>query len=379
MSFFKKIKFFVKSNYPILTSFLIKLRDNNSLIRIFKRKFFITLTKNVHGKKIIKSERGFIIDFSLENYVSFAIRPKKAKNISTNIENYKNSSTAIILQGSIYGLENFVEETIFIYKKLFPNIKIILSTWEDEVKVDFLKKFDNDKDIKIVLNKKPITKFNVDLQTYSTFSALLYAEGEKIKYCLKTRTDCRIYKKNSITFLKNLLKAFPVDQKYQFLKERVVSCSIDTRKYRIYGLSDIFLFSSTENLKKYFNKDNLIDSLKKMNLDTYPSIKNDTAIINEMFLCSRYINKNNIDLQWTLVDWWQKCRELFIIVDANSLDFFWYKYEWKYEQRFITNYTSNFEQSLQYSDWLNLYMNNDLKFNENLKEKWKIVNGVFVQ
>ena len=116
-----------------------------------------------------------------------------------------------------------------------------------------------------------------------------------------------------------------------------------------------------------------------MNLDTYPSIKSDTAIINEIFLCSRYIYKNNIDLQWTLVDWWQKCRELFIIVDDNSLDFFWYKYEWKYEQRFITNYTSNFEQSLQYSDWLNLYMNNDLRFNENLKEKWKIVDGVFVQ
>ena len=379
MSFFKKIKIFAKSNYPVLTSFLIKLRDNNSIIRIFKRKFFITPSKNVHGKKIVKSERGFIIDLSLDNYVSFSIRPKKAKNIFTDIELYENSSTAIIIQGSIYGLEHFVEETIYIYKKVFQNIKIILSTWEDEVKVDFLKKFDNDKSIKIILNKRPITNFNVDLQTYSTFSALLYAEEKQIKYCLKTRTDCRIYKKNSILFLKNLLKTFPIDQKYQFLKERIISCSIDTRKYRVYGLSDIFQFSSTENLKKYFYKDNLIDSLKKMNLNTYPSIKNDTAIINEIFLCSRYIYKNNINLQWTLDDWWQKCRELFIIVDANSLDFFWYKYEWKYEQRFSTNYTSNFEQSLQYSDWLNLYMNNDLKFNENLKEKWKIVDGVFVQ
>ena len=254
MSFFKKIKIFVKSNYPILTKFLIKLRDNNKLIRGLNRKFFISLTKNVHGKKVIKSESGFIIDFSLDNYVSYVVRPKKADNITTNIENYDNPSSAIIIQGSIYGVEKFVEETIFIYKKLFQNTKIILSIWENEAKENFLKKFESDKNIKIIINKKPITNFNVDLQICSTLSALLYAEEQKIEYCIKTRTDCRIYKKNSITFLNNLLKNYPIHPSYKFLKERIISCSIDTRKYRVYGLSDIFLFSSTKNLKNILIK-----------------------------------------------------------------------------------------------------------------------------
>jgi hypothetical protein len=179
--------------------------------------------------------------------------------------------------------------------------------------------------------------------------------------------------------LKNLLKNYPINQKYNKLEDRIISCSIDTRKYRVYGLSDIFLFSSTQNLIKYFNKKDFEKSLNEMGLGNYPSLKNDTAVINEIFLCARFLKDNNIEIDWTLKDWWNKCREIFCIIDANTLDFFWYKYEWQFEQRFNTNYTSEFEQSMQYSDWLNLYQNPNFIFNENLKEKWKIMDGIIEQ
>ena len=42
-----------------------------------------------------------------------------------------NSDTAIIIQGAIDD-SNFVEETLKIYDKIFPNSVIILSTWENE-------------------------------------------------------------------------------------------------------------------------------------------------------------------------------------------------------------------------------------------------------
>ena len=379
MSFFKKTKIFIKSKYPLLTNFFIRIRDNNNLIRILKKPFFISLTKNIHGKKIVTSERGFLFDFSTDNFVSYFFRPKKSLNLKSNIESYNNNSVAIIIQGSINGLENFVEETLLIYGKLFKNNIIILSIWKNEVTDNFLQKFNDNEHIKIIINSVPTTNFNVDLQTYSTNSALEYANKEGIKYCIKTRTDCRIYKKNAIFFLKNLLKNYPINKNYQFLDDRIISCSTDTRKYRVYGLSDIYLFGSTKNLKNYFNNTSFVNSLMKMNLGNHPSIKNDTAIINEIFLCARYMHNNNIEIKWTLDDWWNKCREIFLIVDSSSLDFFWYKYEWKYEQRFNTNYTSDFEQSIQYSDWLNLYSDDNFNFNKNLKEKWKIQDGVFVQ
>ena len=114
-----------------------------------------------------------------------------------------------------------------------------------------------------------------------------------------------------------------------------------------------------------------------MNLGNYPCIKNDTAIINEIFLCARYMQKNNIEMQWTLKDWWNKCREIFLIVDSNSLDFFWYKYEWRFEQRFDTNYTTNFDQSIQHSDWLNLYTDNKF-FKKNIEFFLYILQSVLV-
>lgn len=379
MSFYKNLKLKIKSNFPNLVKFLINMRDNNFLIRILKRPFFISATKKVHGKKIVGSEKGFLFDLSFNNYVSYSFRPKNQKNSKFSEEVYDNSSTAIIIQGPLYGLESFVEETLSFYSELFQDILIILSTWEDECKIEFVNKFKNHPNIKIILNTKPITNFNVDLQTLSTSEALDFANKKGINYCLKTRTDCRIYKKNSLLFLKNLLKNYPINRKYSELNERIISCSIDTRKYRVYGLSDILLFSTTKNLIQYFNKKNYQLSLNKMGLNNHPCIKNDIAVINEIFLCARFLQMNNFEIDWSLEDWWNKCREIFCIVDASSLDFFWYKYEWRYEQRFNNNYTSDFEQSMQYSDWLNLYQNPSYTFNIKFKEKWKIKDGLIEQ
>lgn len=379
MSFFKKFKFIIKSNFPNLVRFLIKIRDNNNFLRILKKSFFLSASKKVHGKKIIKSEKGVLLDFSIDNYVSYTFRPKKSINSEFSSEVYDNSSTAIIIQGPLYGLENFVKETLLFYSKIFENVLIILSTWEDECKKEILNEFKDYENIKIIRNIKPKTAFNVDLQTLSTSEALNFAEEKNIKYCLKTRTDCRVYKKNSIFFLKNLLKNFPVDKNYIEFNERIISSSVDTRKYRVYGLSDILLFSTTKNLIKYFDKKDYKTSLIEMGLGSYPCLKNDIAVINEIFLCARYLKMNNLEINWSLDDWWNKCRHLFCVVDANSIDFFWYKYEWKYEQRFSTNYTSDFEQSMQYSDWLNLYLNSDYKFNTDFKEKWKIKDELIEQ
>ena len=379
MSFFKNLKFIIKSNFPNLVRFLIKIRDNNYFLRILKKPILISASKKVHGKNIVKSERGVLFDLSVDNYVSYTFRPKKSKNSDFNEEVFNNSSTAIIIQGPLYGFKNFVKETLLFYTKIFENVPIILSTWEDECKKEFLNEFEKHKNIKIITNTKPQSTFNVDFQTLSTNSALDFAKSKNIDYCLKTRTDTRIYKKNSLFFLKNLLKSFPVAKKYEKLKNRIITCSIDTRKYRVYGLSDILLFSSTENLIKYFEKKDFSTSLKDMGLGKYPCLKNEIAVINEIFLCARFLQMNNIKIDWSLEDWWNKCREIFCIVDSNFLDFFWYKYEWKYEQRFNVNYTSSFEQSMQFSDWLNLYQNPNFVFKDKFKEKWQIKDGIIVQ
>ena len=126
-------------------------------------------------------------------------------------------------------------------------------------------------------------------------------------------------------------------------------------------------------------KENFEFSLKKHNFGSHPSIIKDTAVINEIFLCARFLASSNININWSLEDWWDKCRDLFCVVDPATIDLFWFKFHWKFEQRFLTNYTSDFSQSLQFSDWLNLYNDKNFKFDVNKKEKWKVEGGLFVQ
>ena len=122
---FKNLKNLIKRKLPYLTFILIKLRDNNYFLRKINN-FFFKFDKNVHGKKIIKNEIGVLIDLSFNNYVSHTIRPKKAKNIEPDDEEYNNESTAIIIQGSIYGIKNFVIETIKLYQSLSGEFSPIL-------------------------------------------------------------------------------------------------------------------------------------------------------------------------------------------------------------------------------------------------------------
>lgn len=376
--FYNKLKKALKKQFPFFVKKLIVIRDSSNLMRFIKNFFFINLKKNIHGKKIVSREKGILFDFTISNFVSFTIRPKKASNVIIEKESYLNKDTAIIIQGNLDGLKNFVKETIEIYLKLFQSSTIILSTWDTDIDEKFLNDY-KDK-IKIIINKKPKNIFHsTDLQTISTQAAVRLAKDLDLKFCLKSRTDCRIYKKNTVTYLKNLLNLFPINSNNENLKSRVISCSVDTRKYRVYGFSDIMLFGSTENIGKYFSDESFEEGIKKHNFGDYPSTINETAVVHEIFLCARFLKDSNITINWTLEDWWNKCRDIFCVVDPSTIDLFWFKFHWKYEQRFLTNYTSDFTQSLQFSDWLNLYSDKNYKFDENKKEKWKIENGLFTQ
>ena len=80
------------------------------------------------------------------------------------------------------------------YKKYFPKSKIILSTWENENSNE-LKIYDKYID-ELILNQYPLESGwgNLNFQIENTRSAIKWADKNNIKYSIKTRTDCRIYK-----------------------------------------------------------------------------------------------------------------------------------------------------------------------------------------
>ena len=79
--FYNNLKNFLKKKFPKVVKKLIVIRDSSKFMRYIKNFFFINLKKNIHGKKIISKERGLLFDFTLDNFVSYYLRPKTSSNI----------------------------------------------------------------------------------------------------------------------------------------------------------------------------------------------------------------------------------------------------------------------------------------------------------
>lgn len=375
--YLKKLKEFLKKNFPRTSKRFIYLRDNNNFIRSLLKTSIINVNKNIHGKKIVTQPGKILKINNRNNFISYTIRPKYADDTFPNfsIKKSDNNDHAIIIQGPIKNYEKFVIETLKLYNKIFSNITIILSTWDDEISQDFIIKIKSFNNLKLIKNKKINFLENIDLQILSTNNALKLAKTLGLKYVLKTRTDCRVYNKNSFLFLENLMKTFPITNNNNF-KHRILASSMDTRTYRIYGLTDICLFGSIEDFLIYFDETNYIDSLKDISVDFKKPIINDTAIINEIFLCARYLKNKNVKLQWTLEDWWLQCRNLFCIFDHQSLDLFWYKYHWEFEQRFTRNYSTDYNQCMSFATWLSIFNNKIDTLDQSNQERWTLTDGL---
>ena len=96
---------------------------------------------------------------------------------------------AIILQGPVCHRKNFTIETIRRYRGLYPDIKIYLSTWENET-VDF----DPEKEgFTLVRNPLPADPGpgNINFQILSTRYGLKAARRDGCRWAMKTRTDIR--------------------------------------------------------------------------------------------------------------------------------------------------------------------------------------------
>ena len=341
----------------------------------FKKKFkkfnFLktNLNKKIEHQKIIENESGFIVDLTKNNYLTYHLRPKLAENFNLESTCKIEEKIAIIIQGPIKEKFNFLKNTLNIYKKIFKNSLIIISTWENE-NIDLINSLKNENTF-IIFSKEPTkSQSNINHQIFSTNIGLELALKKGAKYSIKTRSDVRINKNNLETYLISLLSTFPVKEN-NFIKSRIVVPSLITFKYRLYSLSDITMFGETSDLIKYFKNEKFEQGIKKFNFNNENLLIEQTPIIAEIFLCSRFINQIEGNISWNLDNWWRCLKNYFCVIDNSSLDLLWYKYDWEYEYRYLRTYSDKFARAIDFQDWLSLYnghINNwDLASNEHEK------------
>ena len=337
------------------------------------------LDKKTAGQSLIKNEKGFLIDLTLNNYLTYHLRPKLSQDFDLESTCEISEKFAVIIQGPIKENSDFLKHTLKIYKKIFKNSLIIISTWEDENK-ELIEELHGENIHIILSDDKEIKKSrsNVNKQIISTNVALNFAKTQNVKYCLKTRTDQRIYNNNLETFLISLLKTFPVKEN-KLIKSRILVPPMGTFKFFLYHLTDLMMFGETQDLINYWDKESYDVGLKKMGLNEKKFFINDTPLCPETFLCSRFIGKIEDNVVWDLENWWRCLRDYFCIIDNSSLDSLWFKYEWEVEYRYLKTYSDKISRTIDFHEWLSLYNNckNNWHLYSNEHEKFEEFNDSY--
>lgn len=285
-----------------------------------------------------------IYNFIWSEYLTVVKRPQK-KNINSNMYFEKNdhSDTVLIMQGPLSEKGNFTFETLKIYTSIFPSLKIVLSTWNDEKK-SMLHEIEK-LGITIIRNIKPVNsgQQNINYQIASSMSGIEMAKKQNFKYCIKTRTDQRFLNVQSLSYLKSLLKTFPPLNLNQ--NSRLIILSQNTFKYRLFSISDMFMFGYIDDMSKYWNAD----------FNLFPYDKNIEA---ESNICLNFLRRIDYQCEKTLENYWAAIKDNFCVIDQTSIDIYWNKYESIYEYRRKKYDFSYSDEELYFADWIQIYNGN---------------------
>jgi hypothetical protein len=286
-------------------------------------------------------------------FITHHRRPIQAEAIATMSDATPPSHTAIVLQGSLGDFGDFTLNTIRLYQKHFPDVPVILSTWTDEK--PSLIEVARREGATVILNDPPQIRglSNINCQLVSSLNGIRQAQEIGAKYVLKTRTDQRIYAPNAIQFMESLLRLFPLRGE-RLQKERLIGCSLNTYKYRLYGVSDMLLFGHIDDMLLFWSTQH--DTRGPESWLNHETIRDFCYFRTcEVYLVTHFLERIGVPVKWTLADSFRAYAENFCIVDRESLDLFWPKYERAIEFRGL-RYDSVFaNQPLTFRDWLLIY------------------------
>ena len=138
-----------------------------------------------------------------------------------------------------------------------------------------------------------------------------------------------IWEKTYFPYLLCINKLFPVhdDIKHKQI-DRITVSSLDSFKYRMYGLSDMFQFGHINDINLFWSAE--LDDRKTEDLlyhnDGITLKQFAKNRICEVYLVTEYLKNIGINWQWNLKSSWRAIANHFCIIDNDQLDLLWLKY-----------------------------------------------------
>jgi len=229
----------------------------------------------------------------------------------------------IIIQGNIPKEKKFLLQILHNYRKLYPKVQIVLSTWVDSDK-KVLREINKLNNVKVILNNYPKYRGikNINLQILSTVNALKYLKNNNFKYALKTRTDQGIYQYN-YNYIEKFIEII-------LSKSKLIYSTMNSFSDRHYSISDMLMFGNIEDLLVYWDCEldqKRIKDIKVEKNNRY-FMRQGTA---EGYLLLEFMKKIKYIPKWS-----NECSDFFVqkyflSIDYKSLEQFWFKNDWYIE------------------------------------------------
>lgn len=295
---------------------------------------------------------------------------------------YDIDDTAIVFQGQIKYEYDFTIETLYRYRRLYPNVPLIVSTWENEVREEFRWRAETI-GVDILENKYPERsgRYHINYQLCSSREGIKCAKKKyNIKYAMKCRTDQRFYQPDFLVYLKNELKLFPI-KKGSDIEERLIFNGVNASMWSYpFRLSDFWSFGTANDLIKLYSipyaedvgGDGHIKMWEDMSFESEQISENMTkeerfqiakehedVFDSEAYIIRAFYETNILgrklcpDDDDIFMHYWDFVKDYVVIEDPDTLLMYWPKYN---NAKFVFD-RCTYGGTMTHSTWLNAYMN----------------------
>ena len=134
------------------------------------------------------------------------------------------------------------------------------------------------------------------------------------------------------------------------LRQRLIALSFNSFKYRLYGVSDMFLFGHIDDVLTYWDIPLGLYCPQLEEKSAEEIFKNESP---ETFVCRRFLERIGFTPRDTADDTYRCYASLFCFTDADSVGLYWPKYT-NAEHRF-EKFEPHLMEEMSFRDWLNLY------------------------
>ncbi|UYL08299.1 WavE lipopolysaccharide synthesis family protein [Bdellovibrio sp. SKB1291214] len=292
--------------------------------------------------------------------ITFKVRP--AENASEPERIQKSENSVILIQGPIQKDDKFLAETIQFYRRIHPQNPIVVSTWRGSSS-ELKSQLGSVESLYFVENDHPANggAVNVNRQLVSTLGGLKFIKENKLgDFVLKTRVDQRLYDPSTLTYCRNLLDLFPLASNLPGTqKKRIVGVNFNTSKYRVFSFSDMFQFGHVDDQLMYWgaphDKRNLShDDLNRLKTEGCSLLDFCKTMFPEIYLFTSFLQRQNQAYEFTLRSYYKALKERMIVVDSQSFDLYWPKYDRDDSVNELFT-TKKWDVKLSHAEWLSIY------------------------